>query len=92
MLNDFKPGMRPLVIIHGLFGSSKNWTTISRIITNEWERKVFTLDLRNHNIKSAASKSGEMKSWRSLKDDLEAFWIDTLKSNEFDLLGHSLVN
>ena len=86
------PCMRPLVIIHGLFGSSKNWTTISRLISNDWERKVCALDLRNHNIQSTTSKIGEMKSWRSLKDDLEAFWVETLKSNEFDLLGHSLVS
>ena len=53
---------------------------------------MYALDLRNHNIQSTTSKIGEMKSWRSLKDDLEAFWVETLKSNEFDLLGHSLVS
>lgn len=86
------PCMRPLVIIHGLFGSSKNWTTISRLISNDGERKVYALDLRNHNIQSVSPKLGEMKSWRILKDDLEEFWVETLKSNEFDLLGHSLVS
>ena len=53
---------------------------------------MYALDLRNHNIQSTTSKIGEMKSWRSLKDDLEAFWVETLKSNEFDLVGHSLVS
>ena len=36
----------PLVILHGLFGSGRNWTRIARQLGEAW--RVYTLDLRNH--------------------------------------------
>jgi len=36
----------PLFILHGLFGSSKNWHSLARIFSQQF--KVFTVDLRNH--------------------------------------------
>lgn len=36
----------PLIILHGLFGSSKNWQSLARVFARHF--KVFTLDLRNH--------------------------------------------
>lgn len=36
----------PLIILHGLFGSSRNWTSIVRELALRWH--VFALDLRNH--------------------------------------------
>lgn len=36
----------PLFILHGLFGSSKNWQSLARLFSQHF--KVFTLDLRNH--------------------------------------------
>jgi esterase len=36
----------PLFILHGLFGSSKNWQSLARVFSQQF--KVFTLDLRNH--------------------------------------------
>jgi len=36
----------PLFILHGLFGSSKNWQSLARVFSQHF--KVFTLDLRNH--------------------------------------------
>jgi esterase len=36
----------PLVIAHGLFGSSKNWQSLGRLFSDYFE--VITVDLRNH--------------------------------------------
>lgn len=36
----------PLIILHGLFGSGKNWQSLARIFAENFE--VYTLDLRNH--------------------------------------------
>lgn len=36
----------PLIILHGLFGSSKNWYSLAKVFSRHF--KVFTLDLRNH--------------------------------------------
>ena len=36
----------PLVILHGLFGSSKNWQSLARVFSEHF--RVITLDLRNH--------------------------------------------
>ena len=36
----------PVLILHGLLGSSDNWTTIARDLADHYT--VFSLDLRNH--------------------------------------------
>jgi pimeloyl-ACP methyl ester carboxylesterase len=36
----------PLIILHGLFGSGKNWQSLARVFSRHF--KVYTLDLRNH--------------------------------------------
>lgn len=84
--------MRPLVILHGLFGSSRNWQSISKKLTQTCDKKIYPIDLRNHNIfHNPKVPIGEMKSWRTLQDDLELYWRNDLKEQEFDLLGHSFV-
>lgn len=83
--------MRPLVILYGLFGSSRNWQSISKILATG-DKEIYTIDLRNHNIfYNPKTPIGEIKSWRTLQDDLECFWRNNLKEQEFDLLGHSFV-
>ncbi len=37
---------RPLIILHGLFGSLDNWRTMSRRFSDRFQ--VFTVDMRNH--------------------------------------------
>ena len=36
----------PLIILHGLFGSGRNWTGIAKKLAANW--RVSTVDLRNH--------------------------------------------
>ena len=37
---------RPLLILHGLFGSKRNWGAIAKALSAH--RRVVSLDLRNH--------------------------------------------
>ncbi len=37
---------KPLIILHGLFGSSDNWISIAKLLENDFE--IFLIDQRNH--------------------------------------------
>jgi pimeloyl-ACP methyl ester carboxylesterase len=82
--------MSPLIILHGLFGSSLNWARLSRIIAAECNTSVKALDLRNHNCPENSSGS-KISSWDTLSSDLEKYWQYDLNRADFNLLGHSLV-
>lgn len=76
-------GNPPMVILHGLLGSSRNWTTVARELAKTFE--VFALDLRNH---GQSPHSAEM-DYPALAGDVLAF----LDANDFEsvtLLGHSM--
>ena len=44
--DEFGAAGPPVVIMHGLLGSARNWTGIARQLADT--RRVFALDLRNH--------------------------------------------
>src|SRR5688572_22853667 len=63
-LNYFSCGQGvPLIILHGLLGSSDNWATLSKKFSEHF--KVFALDLRNH----GASPHSERFDYPSMVDD-----------------------
>lgn len=72
-----------LVILHGLLGSSRNWTTIGRALQARFD--VHVLDLRNH----GSSPHADAMRWAELCDDLQAY-LDEQGLNEIHLMGHSL--
>lgn len=72
-----------LVILHGLLGSSRNWTTIGRALQEQFD--VHALDLRNH----GGSPHSETMRWAELMDDLSAY-LDENGLNDIVLMGHSL--
>ena len=43
---DAGEGTRPLVLLHGLFGSQQNWLPVARRLSGQF--RVHTVDLRNH--------------------------------------------
>src|SRR4051812_47057527 len=45
-LGESTPDESPLIILHGLFGSSDNWLTVSKELA--LHRRVYLPDLRNH--------------------------------------------
>lgn len=74
---------RPLIILHGLFGSSDNWMTIAKHLSGN--RKIYLLDQRNH---GESPHSGEF-TYNAMVEDLLIF----LKQNDIirpDILGHSM--
>ena len=73
----------PLVILHGLLGSSKNWTTIGRHLQPQYD--VHLLDLRNH----GASFHANSMRWSELVADVLCY-IDDKDLAKIYLVGHSL--
>ncbi|MCA8883359.1 MAG: alpha/beta fold hydrolase [Rhodobacteraceae bacterium] len=73
---------RPLVIVHGLYGSGRNWGVIARNLAKT--RPVVTVDQRNH----GASPWTDTHSYEDMAADLAQI-VDDL-GGQADLLGHSM--
>lgn len=73
----------PIVILHGLFGSSDNWQTFSKSIADRYQ--VITIDLRNH----GNSPHDDQFSFKWIDQDLTET-LDALHLYTYHLLGHSL--
>ena len=73
----------PLVILHGLFGSSDNWRSIASALSAE--RQVISVDLRNH----GQSFHHPKQTFDLMAEDLLNL-LDELALSTIDLMGHSL--
>lgn len=73
---------RPIIVLHGLFGSSDNWVTPIKLFTNF---KAYLIDQRNH----GQSFHDNSHNYDNMADDLMR-WIDANKPSEVNLLGHSM--
>ena len=73
----------PLIILHGLFGTSDNWLTLGRRYAEK--HKVYLLDQRNH----GQSFHDDDFSYEAMATDLERF-MTHYKIEEANLLGHSM--
>ena len=73
----------PLVILHGLLGSSRNWLTVARELAGRFT--VYTPDLRNHGESPRDDETG----YRALVGDIAA-WLDANSLPTVHLLGHSM--
>jgi esterase len=74
---------QPLVILHGLFGSSDNWLTQAKLFSTRY--KVYTVDLRNH----GQSPHDDRFDYQSMVGDLKLFFEDERIPGAI-LLGHSM--
>jgi len=74
---------KPLIVVHGLFGSAVNWQSIGLRLSQDWT--VFALDLRNH----GDSPSSADFSYDALVQDLQGF-MEQQHIEKAILLGHSL--
>ena len=73
----------PMLILHGLFGSSDNWLTQAKIFGEHY--KVYSIDLRNH----GQSPHSDEFDYQSMVADLQEFIVDhALKSPV--IIGHSM--
>ena len=73
----------PLLILHGLFGSSANWGSIARRLANR--HRVFCVDLRNH----GNSPHTPTMSYPDMAADVRRF-LDDHGLGSATVLGHSL--
>jgi len=73
----------PLVIVHGLFGSGKNWRSLGQLFSKNFE--VFTVDLRNH----GQSFHHDEMSYEVMAEDLFRL-LTHLKISSCRLIGHSM--
>lgn len=73
----------PLIILHGLYGSSDNWMTIARKISRHFT--VYLPDMRNH----GQSPHDDIHDYPSMTRDLLEF-ADELNLGRFFLAGHSI--
>jgi len=80
-------GQPPLVILHGLLGSSRNWTTTGKLLARSFE--VFALDLRGHGESPFAPPPDHNYSYAACAADVAA-WLDARGVRRPVLLGHSL--
>ncbi len=79
-----EPTAPPIVILHGIFGSSDNWLTVSKTIATHGYR-VFALDQRNHGQSPRSNEFG----YQSMAADLHEFLIDH-NLTDVVLVGHSM--
>ncbi len=84
MLNtvEMGEGEVPLIIVHGLFGSARNWRVLQKRLAET--RRVITVDLRNH----GDSFWRDDNSYEALAEDLAE--VISAHGGVADVLGHSM--
>ncbi|MGF1528173.1 MAG: alpha/beta fold hydrolase [Candidatus Competibacterales bacterium] len=77
------PAAPPLVVLHGLFGSARNWHTLAQ----GWgdHQRVFAVDLRNH----GQSPWDATMDYPAMAGDLQRFF-QRHRLSTATLLGHSM--
>ena len=73
----------PLIILHGVFGSSDNWKTFANQLKNKFE--VYLVDQRNHGL----SPHSDEFNYQVMADDLKELLYDE-QIEKCILLGHSM--
>lgn len=74
---------RPLLILHGLFGSLDNWKTLGNKFAENYE--VYLIDQRNH----GKSPHSDVFDYQAMSDDLIEFVEDHYLRGTF-VIGHSM--
>ncbi|KAJ7893442.1 alpha/beta-hydrolase [Mycena olivaceomarginata] len=74
-----------VVILHGLFGSARNWGAHSRSFARSLNRPIYALDLRNH----GASEHARPMTYSSMAADVIHF-IRQRALSDVSLIGHSM--
>jgi esterase len=73
----------PLLIIHGLFGSGRNWATLAKRFSET--HRVFLLDMRNH----GQSPWSDDMSYAAMAGDILAF-VNQLQLPKVSIVAHSM--
>ena len=73
----------PMIILHGLYGSSDNWVSIAKLLSHSY--RVILPDQRNHGL----SPHDPDHSYKALADDIKELCHE-LSIESFFLVGHSM--
>ena len=76
------PDAPPLLVVHGLFGSGRNWGVIAKRLSDT--RHVVTVDMRNHGM----SPHTATHSYEDLAEDLAE--VIAAHGGQMDVVGHSM--
>jgi len=79
----FGDGETPLIILHGLFGSSDNWQTLAKRFAEKG--RIILVDQRNH----GRSFHNKEMDYDLMADDL-VHLMDDMGLEKADVLGHSM--
>ena len=74
---------QPIIIIHGIFGSSDNWLSITKKLSVN--HQLYLVDLRNH----GNSPKSDIFTYESMSDDLLEF-INDHSIQDPIIIGHSM--
>ena len=81
--NEYGEDGSPLIVMHGLFGSARNWAGIARALAET--HQVYSLDLRNH----GASPRASTMTYKEMAEDVAGF-IDRAGIEAPIVMGHSM--
>lgn len=73
----------PLIIMHGVFGSSDNWQTLGKVFSDQF--KVYLVDMRNH----GNSPHSDIFDYDVMVEDIIGLMKDE-GLNQAHILGHSM--
>jgi len=73
----------PIIILHGLFGSGRNWQSIASFLAKE--HTVYAIDLRNH----GNSPHTDDMDYQHMADDVLKF-LDGNNLSSVNVIGHSM--
>ena len=73
----------PILLLHGLLGSARNWVTVGKLLSDG--APVFALDLRNH----GNSPHADVMDYSLMADDV-LHWMDAHSITTAHLVGHSM--
>lgn len=76
-------GNPPLLVLHGLLGSSRNWQTAGKDLARRWH--VIALDARNH----GRSPHHAAMTYDALAGDIAA-WMQARGMTRASVMGHSM--
>jgi len=74
---------KPLIILHGLFGSSDNWFSLAKVFAEHFS--VYLVDQRNH----GQSPQSDDFNYKLLTEDLNSFILDH-HLDKPQIIGHSM--
>lgn len=75
----------PIVVLHGLLGSKKNWDSMSKKLSSALQKTVIAADARNH----GESPHESSHTYHDLASDV-SFLMSKLTIKKAHVIGHSM--